>query len=198
MIRVCMRVRRVRGDKGGENSITLCSGLWRGLYTNTSFSCNRPGSSAVLPAGGSGHGPSPAGGLAVFRALLRCGFPAGPLISPALLRDPASQPQSSFIVCTPHSSIPRAFTALPRVPFLSPASGYPTPNQTTYRLGFEICTSWRKNWPCHQPSVASKQSGFSLSIKSCLMMGRGRWTERRARQKEDQKRGKWTELRTVS
>lgn len=31
-------------------------------------------------------------GLLVFRALLRCGFPAGPLISPALLRDPASQP----------------------------------------------------------------------------------------------------------
>ena len=24
----------VHGDKGGENSITLCSGLWRGLYTD--------------------------------------------------------------------------------------------------------------------------------------------------------------------
>ena len=115
----------VRGDKGGENSITLCSGLWRGLSTNTTFSCNRAGSSAVLTAGGSGHAPSPAGGLAVFRARLRCGFPAGPLISPAPLRDPASQPQSSFIVCMPHSSIPRAFTTPPRVPFLSPASGYP-------------------------------------------------------------------------
>lgn len=124
MIRVCMHVRRGCMETSEVKIASLCV-LGCGEVSTLTFSCNWAGSSAVLTAGGSGHAPSPAGGLAVFRARLRCGFPAGPLISPALLRDPASQPQSSFIVCMPHSSIPRAFTTLPRVPFLSPASGYP-------------------------------------------------------------------------
>lgn len=41
----------VCGDEGGENSITLCSGLWRGLYSDMTFSCNRAGSSIVLTVG---------------------------------------------------------------------------------------------------------------------------------------------------
>lgn len=127
-------------------------------------------------------------GLLVFRALLRCGFPAGPLISPALSGTQRLS-QSSFIVCTHTVQFPEPSPLCPEFPSSLLLLVIPTPNQTTYRLGFEICTSWRG-----ELAVSSAVSGFQAvwvqSVHQVMFNdGKRRQIERRARQKEDQKRG---------